>query len=374
MSVTICQATPGKLFRKKTEVKSLSDLKAEAAVLCNLKVETFRLVFQGVVLDDKFDVTKLTNNIVMVVPLPPAKPHPTTVDPVNLSEDDYQKFRLAFKSALKNSAFTRVSKRLLQRENMENLAAACPGLQEDPIAQAFLTKPNLLIHLLDQDTLKLVAQKHPALLEAAHNLAAAVHEEVARGNTLSGSKSEIERDTDSSATYFLDEMSDEEMEEEWQGAADTGAGPSGVQRSAITAEQLAAALAATGNPFMGGVTGMGPGLGDQLGGTASVGGSGQSSAAATTPGGARITADMFQAAMQQALLGIPPPNSSGVEGMSAGSGSVPPLVPDWSSQLTTMRDMGIIDEGLARQALTMTAGDLQAAIELIFSGSLGNFN
>ena len=78
--------------------------------------------------------------------------------------------------------------------------------------------------------------------------------------------------------------------------------------------------------------------------------------------------------MQQALLGIPPPNSSGVDGMSAGSGSVPPLVPDWSSQLATMRDMGIIDEGLARQALTMTAGDLQAAIELIFSGSLGNFN
>ena len=86
-------------------------------------------------LDDKFDVTKLTNNIVMVVPLPPPKPNATTVDPVNLSEDDYQKFRLAFKSALKNSAFTRVSKRLLQRENMENLAAACPGLQEDPLAQ-----------------------------------------------------------------------------------------------------------------------------------------------------------------------------------------------------------------------------------------------
>lgn len=38
------------------------------------------------------------------------------------------------------------------------------------------------------------------------------------------------------------------------------------------------------------------------------------------------------------------------------------------SNLARMREMGIIDEGLARQALVVMEGDLQAAIDLIFSG------
>ena len=41
------------------------------------------------------------------------------------------------------------------------------------------------------------------------------------------------------------------------------------------------------------------------------------------------------------------------------------------SSLATMREMGIVDEGLARRALTVMGGDLQAAIDLIFSGWLG---
>ena len=33
-----------------------------------------------------------------------------------------------------------------------------------------------------------------------------------------------------------------------------------------------------------------------------------------------------------------------------------------------MREMGIVDEGLALQALQIMGGDLQAAVDLIFSG------
>jgi hypothetical protein len=36
-----------------------------------------------------------------------------------------------------------------------------------------------------------------------------------------------------------------------------------------------------------------------------------------------------------------------------------------------MKEMGIIDEGLARKALGVMGGDLQAAIDLILSGWLG---
>ncbi len=37
-----------------------------------------------------------------------------------------------------------------------------------------------------------------------------------------------------------------------------------------------------------------------------------------------------------------------------------------------MKEMGIQDEALARKALTVMGGDMQAAIDLIFSGWLGD--
>jgi hypothetical protein len=251
--VTICQATPGKLYKKKTDVKSVAELRKEAAELCSLSLDRFRLVIHGNIIDDTFDPAKLTNNIVMVIPMPAPRPPPSAPEPVKVSDGDFQKFRLAFGSALKNPAFTKVARRLLKRENMESLAAACPGLETDPVAQAFLTRPQLLIHLLDQDTIKLVGEKHPALLEAAHNLAAAVHEEAASSRS-SGSQTTdtTERETESSGAYFLDDMSDEEMDEDDGEAGGIGGGMAGGrQPSQITAEQLAAALAsaATGNPF-----------------------------------------------------------------------------------------------------------------------------
>ena len=39
----------------------------------------------------------------------------------------------------------------------------------------------------------------------------------------------------------------------------------------------------------------------------------------------------------------------------------------FQSQLAQMRDMGITDEAAARQALLVTGGDLQAALDLLFS-------
>jgi len=371
--VTICQATPGKLFKKKTPVKSVSELRKEASELCNLSLDRFRLVLHGSVIKDDFDPAKLSNNILMVVPMAaPRVPLPAP-DPVKVSDDDFQKFRLAFGSALKNPAFTRVARRLLKRENMESLAAACAGLESDSVAQAFLTRPQLLVHLLDQDTIKLVGEKHPALLEAAHNLAAAVHEEAARSRS-SGSQATADpadRETESSGAYFLDDVSDDDMDED-DGNDGAGGSQGGRPPAQITAEQLAAALASAasggGNPFMG-VTGMAP---QQQGRSSGGGGAGSSqSTAATTPAASsRLTADMFQAAMQTALMGLTAPSQQQA-GASPGNPVQEQAQPDLSSQLATMREMGIVDEGLARQALTVMGGDIQAAIELIFSGWLG---
>ena len=54
---------------------------------------------------------------------------------------------------------------------------------------------------------------------------------------------------------------------------------------------------------------------------------------------------------------------------SANAGSNPSSGPaNYDSQLATMREMGIADEGMARRALEVMGGDVQAAIDLIYSG------
>ena len=72
---------------------------------------------------------------------------------------------------------------------------------------------------------------------------------------------------------------------------------------------------------------------------------------------------MFQQAMQQALMASQGGESGG-ERRGAGEGEDSEL----ASKVERMREMGIVDEGLALQALQIMGGDLQAAVDLIFSG------
>lgn len=354
--VNLCYAAPGKLSRKKLEISltsSVANIKNEAANLASKPKEEIIILYQGQVLKDVDSLSSVgvkSGSLLMVIHKQPAAA-PAPVAPVHVTDEEFQRFSVAFGSAIRNPAFSRVVRRLLQRDNMENLAAAVPGLAEDMSAQAFLTRPELLLHLLDPDTFKKVGEKHPSLCEAANNLAAAVHEEQATEGAAAGQQQQ------EGGSYFLDEMSDEEMEEEGAGG--------GVQRArsfnAITPEQLAAALsAATGgvapggsSPFLG-VTGMGPGTARQPATPSS-----RPTSAATTPG-ARITSDMFAAAMQQAL------------GMATAAQQPPAEESDLSVQVARMREMGIADEGLAVRALQVMGGDLQAAVDLILSGWLGD--
>jgi hypothetical protein len=59
---------------------------------------------------------------------------------------------------------------------MGNPAVACPGLSAELVAQGFPARPELLLHLLDPDTLTKAGAEHLSILEAAHNLATAVHQ------------------------------------------------------------------------------------------------------------------------------------------------------------------------------------------------------
>ena len=74
---------------------------------------------------------------------------------------------------------------------------------------------------------------------------------------------------------------------------------------------------------------------------------------------------MFQQAMQQALMA----SQTGQAGQAqAGEDTQDSADSDLASKVERMREMGIVDEGLALQALQIMGGDLQAAVDLIFSG------
>ena len=76
---------------------------------------------------------------------------------------------------------------------------------------------------------------------------------------------------------------------------------------------------------------------------------------------------MFQQAMQQAMMASGM-GQSPAQAQAPSSASQESDSGDLASKVERMREMGIIDEGLALQALQIMGGDLQAAVDLIFSG------
>jgi len=369
----LCHMKSGDLRTKKISIPLLgpvSSLLKEASQFSQASEEQLVLTYQGKILNknDKLEEYNVADGglILVTTVIPPSEQcHGQKV--VNLTPEDTKRCVIAFKTALKSPSFSKVVKRLVEKENMENLCAACPGLEEDQLAQAFLTKPDLLSHLCDPEVLKKMSESHPCLLEAANNLAAAVHEEQQSSGRTGASSSASQESSAGAATggsYYLDEMSDDEMDTEDGGQQQRSRRRSMTGGAGITPSQLAQALAmasgigqggANFNPFAG-VTGLGVGNNQQEQGQ-SGGGSAPSSASA------RITANMFQQAMQQALQSAggaaqQPPQSSSDQSASD----------DIAAKVERMKEMGIIDEGLALQALQIMGGDLQAAVDLIFSG------
>merc|ERR1711874_308789 len=91
--------------------------------------------------------------------------------------------------------------------------------------------------------------------------------------------------------------------------------------------------------------------------------------AGLNPGGGGFGITQNDLAQALALAGVgnafqPPPST-----MNPGNtGSNPASGPNYTNQLATMREVGIMDERLATRALEVMGGDVQAAIDLIYSG------
>ena len=209
----LCQMKGGSLLTKKVCVSltgAAGDLLKEASVFCEAPSDQLIISYQGrtIMKTDQLDQHNIAEGGVIMVAQIPATDKIKKDQSVTLTPEDIRKFVVAFKTALKSPSFSKVVKRLVEKENMDNLSAACPGLSDDLLAQSFLTRPDLLAHLCDPEILKKMAETHPCLLEAANNLAAAVHEEEQSSSRTAPATAAATE----AGSYYLDEMSDEEME------------------------------------------------------------------------------------------------------------------------------------------------------------------
>ncbi|KAL1256429.1 hypothetical protein QQF64_011974 [Cirrhinus molitorella] len=283
-------------------------------------------------------------------PEPEVKP-----EPVNRSAAA-REFKM-LQAALHSSGSYReaVFKMLANKESLEQIIVASPGLSSDPVALGVLQDKDLFVQFTDPKLLDMLIQSHPALVNAIilvlHSVTSSMSSSSSSRNPAASSYSEMP------GGFLFEGMSDDEDDFQSQGSR---AGSSRPQRASagsrpmtfghsgatgprpITQSELASALALASTPENSGVP--------QTLSTQEVSSGGPSGVS-----GAPVSSGLFSHALQRAL------QSSGV---SSPQGR-------WQTQMQQLRDMGIQNEEIALQALTATNGDLQAAIELIFAAGGG---
>ncbi|KAL2093390.1 hypothetical protein ACEWY4_010702 [Coilia grayii] len=249
-----------------------------------------------------------------------------------------------------------VFKMLSDKESLDQIIVATPGLSSDPVAMGVLQDKDLFVQFTDPNMLDVLSSSHPALVNAIVLVLHSVARSVPTQNSGPSSR------TLSSGSYadvpggFLfeglsDDDEDMQLGSRGGGGPSTSSGaPAGMRPVTlgysgtlgprpITQSELATALALASTP-------------ESSAATPTTANQGPSSAVSPVPAGTPITSDLFNQALQQALQ---------VSSMSS-------LQSQWQSQLQQLRDMGIRDEELILRALQATGGDIQAALELIFAG------
>ncbi|XP_051953165.1 ubiquitin-like protein 7b isoform X1 [Xyrauchen texanus] len=281
-------------------------------------------------------------------PEPEVKP-----EPVNRSAAA-REFRMLQAALHSNAAYRdAVFKMLGNKESLDQIIVASPGLSSDPVALGVLQDKDLFVQFTDPNLLDMLIRSHPALVNAIILVLHSVTSSMSNQSSASTSRNATASSySDMPGGFLFEGMSDDEEDFQPQGRSSSRhqrpfarsrpmtLGHSGATGPRpITQSELASALALASTPEGSGVT---PTLGGQE----------MSSAGPSLPSGVPVTSSLLSQALQQAL------QSSGVSSLQG----------RWQSQMQQLRDMGIQDEDLALRALTATNGDLQAALELIFAG------
>lgn len=175
----ICRVTsPDSKERPKVKMNladglnTVGDIRDRAVQLCDglATKEDLQLLLSGRILrDDSVAVSSLnlkSYSCVYAVKRPQPPPPCTSMEPKTLTDPEVDQFFIAFGVAMRNPNLTKVVKKLNERENLASMAAACPGLAQDQLAMALLSKPEMLQQLLKPKIVKKIAKEHPALYEA----------------------------------------------------------------------------------------------------------------------------------------------------------------------------------------------------------------
>ncbi|XP_062860518.1 ubiquitin-like protein 7b [Trichomycterus rosablanca] len=271
-----------------------------------------------------------------VWPEPEVKP-----EPVNKSAAA-REFRLLQAAMHSNAAYRdTVFKLLSNKESLDQIIVASPGLRSDPVALGVLQDKDLFVQFTDPNLLDVLIQSHPSLVNAIILILHSVTSALPGQSNASTSRNVSEMP----GGFMFEGMSDDDDDFQSENRAGSlrprpmnlsSGGATGPRP--ITQSELATALALANTPDSSAVT------------PSQDMSSGSSSVAAGTP----VSSTVFSRALQQAL------QATGVSSLQG----------RWQTQMQQLRDMGIRDEELALRALQATDGDLQAALELIFAGGL----
>ncbi|CAB0034247.1 unnamed protein product [Trichogramma brassicae] len=297
-------------------------------------------------------------------------------------------------------------------EVVDKIIAQTPDLQKDAVAIAILQDPDLVTYFGDPETAESLAKEHPALVKAADLIVKAVNEE-AQNFAASSRHLSMNSSPASSQWSTMENLSDDdEMAGDSSQSSDSPQAQPGGPRTypaisaahvlhAITRARRSAAAAA---------------MSSMTGGASSAGGAGGSgptagpSSGLQTNGGGIITAEMFNQAIENAFASVPALSSVGLaapaaaasllstptsttaptfasSGSTAGAGAAAAAnssngdtpasssvssVQNLQQQITLMNEMGLHDDAINLQALQVTNGDVQAAIELVLNALTDN--
>lgn len=151
----------------------------KCGLLLSISIYFLELIYCGVILEDESTLASYgVKPGVTIHVLEKKEPAPETSSRT-LSEAEIQQLVVAFRAFTLSTGYRAALQRLSRPEVLENIIAATPSLADDPVAIAMIKDPELIVHISDPETVRKIAQEHPSLIEAAHCIAAHVHEEAA---------------------------------------------------------------------------------------------------------------------------------------------------------------------------------------------------
>ncbi|XP_014229497.1 ubiquitin-like protein 7 [Trichogramma pretiosum] len=340
------------------------------------------------------------------------------LSPEKKEEKPLRNAQNAFSSFVNNPLLEIAVRRMAKKtEVVDKIIAQTPDLQKDAVAIAILQDPDLVTYFGDPETAESLAKEHPALVKAADLIVKAVNEEAQNFAASSRHLSMNSSSASSSQWSTMENLSDDdEMAGDSSQSSDSPQAqqPGGPRTypaisaahvlHAITRARRSAAAAAAMSSMTGG------------GSSSASGPTAGPSSGLQTNGGGIITAEMFNQAIENAFASVPALSNVGLaapaaaaaaaaasslstptstttptfasSGSTAGAAATAnnssnggdnslasssvSSVQNLQQQITLMNEMGLHDDAINLQALQVTNGDVQAAIELVLNALTDN--